>query len=291
VNGAFLVVGVSADQKTLSLYMPYSGIGTIGFSGATLGTGPWTQSIVHCDSSCGIQPNPTMDFSNNASEGWDAHAVTVGANGLSITTRNAPFTDPKGIAHTYTSGHIQTWGGTSGFAQPLGNGWALDFYGQPATGGNFSGIWATYWGLGNDNSWPGTGTGGGELDVAEFNTYYCNMAGFDMNVIGTGGTSGLSYQLPSGSFVGTNHQFTGTNIGRAVTFYVDGGQIKQVSGWQPADPFYPIFDVEYPTGCASGTTFPVTSIAKYVRVYSRVTSGACYTSIPGHGTIPHTGTC
>lgn len=293
VNGAFLVVGVSADQKTLSLYMPYSGIGTIGFSGATLGTGPWTQSIVHCGSSCGIQPNPTMDFSNNASEGWDAHAVTVGAKGLSITTSNAPFTDAKGIAHTYTSGHIQTWGGTSGFAQPLGNGYAIDFYGQPLTSGTPTGLWPTFWALGNDNSWPGSGGTGGEIDVAEFGYEQCTMTQFDISTHGGGATNGNPVLGPSGTYIGTNHQYTAQLLsGGSLSFYLDGTSLASYSGFAPTDPFYPIIDVEYPTPlCTAGATLPATQLTRYVRVYSRVTSGACYTSIPSHGTIPHTGTC
>jgi hypothetical protein len=296
VNGAFLVVGVSADQKTLSLYMPYSGIGTIGFAGATLGTGPWTQSIVHCPGSCGIQSNPTMDFSNNASDGWDAHAVTVGADGLSITTRNAPFTDAKGIVHAYTSGHIQTWSGTSGFAQPLGNGLAMDFYGQPAVSGVASGLWATYWSLGSDNSWPGSGSGGGEIDVAEFaganESPSCSYNTYDMNAFSSAGNIGAP-NSPNGTYVGLNHQFTVTNIGGTLHWYLDSGSSLYTANFPPTDPFYPIIDVEYPSFACNnnGSNLPSTQLTRYVRVYSRVTSGACYTSIPAPGTIPHTGTC
>jgi hypothetical protein len=296
VNGAFLVVGVSADQKTISLYMPYSGLGTIGHSGATLGTGPWTQSIVSCPSNCGIQSNPTMDFSNNGSEGWDAHAVTVDDNGMSITTRNAPFTDVKGIAHTYTSGHIQTWGGTFGFAQPLGNGLAMDFYGQPAVSGAASGLWATYWSLGNDNSWPGTGSGGGEIDVAEFaganESPSCSYNTYDMNAFSSAGNIGAP-NSPTGTYVGVNHQFTMTNIGGRLNWNLDGGSSIYAANFPATDPFYPIIDVEYPSFACNnnGSNLPSTQLTRYVRVYSRVTSGACYTSIPAHGTIPHTGTC
>jgi hypothetical protein len=211
-------------------------------------------------------------------------------NGLSINTKNASFTDAKGIAHAYTSGHIQTWGGTSGFAQPLGNGWAFDFYGQPATGGTYSGLWAAYWALGSDNSWPGTGTGGGELDVAEFAGYSCTATLYDFNTYGAGGRQGLI--SPSGAFVGTDRQFTATNIGGTGTWYLDGSSVGSAGGWGPTDPFFPIVDVEYPSNCGgNGSNLPLTTMARYVRVYSRVTSGACYTSIPARGTIPHTGTC
>jgi hypothetical protein len=184
-----------------------------------------------------------MDFSNNASEGWDAHAVTVGANGLSITTRNAPFTDPKGIAHTYTSGHIQTWGGSSGFAQALGNGLAMDFYGEPATSGATSGLWATYWALGSDNSWPGTGSSGGEIDVAEFaganESPSCSYNTYNINAFSSAGNIG-GPNAPVGIYVGVNHQFTIMNIAGILNWYLDSGSSIYIASFPATDPFYPI---------------------------------------------------
>ena len=258
--------------------------GTIGVSGAALGTGPWVTSIVNsCDTPCS---SPMLVYTNNGSEGWAPENVTLGANGLTITTQNTSYTDANGTAHSYKAGHIQTWNGNAGFAQPLGNGWAFDFYGQPVTGGNFTGAWSAWWALGNDNSWPGTGTGGGELDLAEFASYVCNLTQYDMNTYGSGGIQGLL--SPTGTFVGTNHQFTSTNIGGTVTWYLDGSSIRTASGWKPSDPFYPIIDVEYPSSCGAHAAFPLEQVTRYVRVYSRVTSGACYSSIPGPSTIPHT---
>ena len=290
INTNFVVYSVTDDEHFL-IYMPEAAgvFGTIGVSSASLGTGPWVTSIVYnCNSPC---TNPAMDYTNNASEGWAPENVEVGANGLTITLENTSYTDANGVAHTYKSGHIQTWNGNAGFAQPLGNGVAMDFYGQPATGGNPSGLWSAYWALGNDNSWPGIGTGGGELDVAEFASYSCTESLYDMNTFGAGGTQGLI--SPIGTFVGVNHQFTATNIGGTVTWYLDGSSIRRASGWQPTDPLYPIVDSEYPSACGANATLPLTMTARYVRVYSRVTSGACYSSIPTAASrvVPHVGTC
>jgi hypothetical protein len=290
INTNFAVYSVTDDEHFV-IYMPAArGVfGSLGVSGASLGTGPWVTSIVNsCNSPC---TNPTMVYTNNASEGWAPENVTVGSGGLSILYQNTPYTDANGAAHTYKSGHIQTWNGNAGFAQAAGNGWAMDFYGQPATGGNVSGLWSTYWALGSDNSWPGTGTGGGELDIAEFAGYSCAFSLYDMNTFGAGGTQGLT--SPTRTFVGTNHQFTATNIGGTVTWFLDGSSIRIASGFQPADSFFPIIDTEYPSNCGANATLPATMKTRYVRVYSKVTSGACYSTVPtaASGITPHFGSC
>jgi hypothetical protein len=241
INTNFAVYSVTDDEHFL-IYMPAAAgvFGTIGLFSASLGTGPWVTSIVHsCNSPC---TNPAMDYTNNASEGWAPENVTVGANGLTILTQNKSYTDANGAAHSYKSGHIQTWNGNAGFAQPLGNGVAFDFYGTPVVGNpsSVSGIWSSYWAVGNDNSWPGTGTGGGELDAAEFAGGVCAENQCDMNTYGAGGTYDLV--SPTGTFVGVNHQFTATNIGGTVTWYLDGSSIRTASRWQPTDPLYPIVD-------------------------------------------------
>lgn len=293
INTNFAVYSVTDDQHFV-IYMPASAgvFGTIGVSNASLGTGPWVTSLVNsCSSPC---TNPTMAYANDnpgTTEGWAPENVSVGAGGLSILTQNTSYTDANGTSHAAKSGHIQTWTGNAGFAQALGNGRALDFYGQPATGGAYSGLWAAFWGLGNDNSWPGAGTGGGEIDVAEFAGYSCTASLYDMNTFGAGGVQG--HTSPTATFVGTNHQFTATQIGGTVTWYLDGSVIQTDGGWQPTDPIYPIVDVEYPSSCGAHATLPATTQARYVRVYSRVTSGACYATVPtaASGVIPHTGTC
>jgi hypothetical protein len=292
INTNFAVYSVTDDQHFV-VYMPASAgvFGTIGVSSASLGTGPWVTSIVV---NCSSTPctDPPMAYTNNASEGWAPENVMVDASGVSIITQNIPYTSADGVGHTYKSGHIQTWNGNAGFAQSLGNGYALDFYGTPRSDpGTYGGLWAAFWALGNDNSWPGTGAGGGELDVAEFAGYSCTASLYDMNTFGTGGTQGLI--SPNGTFLGTNHQFTATNIGGTVTYYLDNSSIHTGSGWQPTDPIYPLFDVEYPSNCGAHATLPATAKMRYVRAYSRVTNGACYATIPtaASGVIPHTGTC
>jgi hypothetical protein len=292
INTNFAVYSVTDDEH-FGIYMPApAGVfGAIGVSGASLGTGPWVTSIVNnCDRPCS---NPEMVYTNNASEGWAPENVHITAAGVTITTQNTPYRDADGILHTYKSGHIQTWNGDAGFAQPLGNGYALDFYGTPRSdAGTYTGLWTSYWAVGNDNSWPGSGGGGGELDVAEFAGYSCSASLYNMNLFGGGGSPAPPFVSPNGTYVQTNHQFTTTNIGRTVTWYLDGSQIAQSAGWQPIDPIYPIFDVEYPhPSCGARATLPATALARYVRVYSRVMNGACYKSIPAPGTIPHTGSC
>jgi hypothetical protein len=295
IDTNFAVYSVTDDEHFV-IYMPASAgvFGTIDVSSASLGTGPWVTSLV---ASCSSAPctNPAMVYANDNSgvlEGWAPENVTVGAGGLSILTQNTPYTDPNGVLHTYKTGHVQTWNGNAGFSQALGNGVAFDFYGTPRSdAGTFNGLWPSFWVLGSDNVWPGSGGTGGELDVAEFAAYSCTASLYDMNLFGGGG--GQGFTSPSGTFVQTNHQFTATNVGGTVMWYLDGTQIKQSSGWQPTGPFYPIFDVEYPSNCGAHATLPATAKMRYVRVYSRVTSGACYATIPtgASGVIPHTGTC
>jgi hypothetical protein len=234
------------------------------------------------------QTNPVMAFTNNFAEGWDAAALTVDANGLSIKTTSASFVSPDGVSHSDTSGHVQTWNGNAGFAQAPP--WAMDFYGQPYTvSSGFTGVHVTYWGLGSDNSWPGTGSAGGEMDVAEFAAGNCAETQYDYQTFGAG-ASGFQGST-TGTFAATNHQFTGQNIAGATNFYLDQSALNSFTGWGPTDAFYPIIDVEYPGACGAGATLPITSRAQYTRFYTHVTSNACYSSIPAHGTAPHVGTC
>lgn len=291
INTNFQVYSVTDDQHFL-MHMPGTSAvwGTIGVSGATIGTGPWVASIVaSCSSPCS---NPTMAYTNNASEGWAPENDTVGSSGLLIVTQNTSYTAADGTLRTYKAGHIQTWNGNAGFAQTPG--YALDFYGTPTTSdGANTGIWPTWWSVGNDNSWPGTGSGGGELDQAEFASGYCALTNYDFQGFGNG-RSQTGYQSgPGGTFIGTFHQFTTTNIGGNLTWYMDNSSFYTLSGYAPTDAFYPIIDVEFPSTCPSPqpSALPLTQRTMYARVYSRVTSGACYSSIPAHDTIPHTGTC
>lgn len=297
INTNFAVSSVTDDEHFV-IYMPASAgvFGTIGVSGATIGTGPWVNSIV-VSNSCGSAGclNPTMEYTNNTSEGWAPENVTVGSGGLSIVTQNSTYTSADGVSHSYKSGHIQTWNGNAGFTQALGNGLAFDYDGQPATGGTVTGLWPAYWSVGSDNSWPGTGSGGGEIDVAEFGVHQCAMTQYDVDAFSSStGSSGLSGPplSPSGTFIGTDHQFTMTNIGGSLTWYLDGSSIQTYGSHAATDAPYPIIDVEYPTGCGgTGSNLPLTTTAHYARVYSKVTSNACYASIPSASTIPHIGTC
>jgi hypothetical protein len=301
INTNFQVFSVT-DDKDFLIYMPGTSAvwGTIGVSGATIGTGPWVGSIVA--SAASPQSNPTMEYTNNLTEGWAAENDTVDANGLSILTQNTSYTSADGVSHTYKSGHVQTWNGNAGFAQSLGNGYALDFYGEPLVSGTPTGLWVTFWALGSDNSWPGSSGAGGEIDVAEFGIKQCPMTEYDVNNFGGGALNGTSSPplTSTGTFIGTNHQFTSQVIsGGSISYYLDGsaantndGLNGSYTGWQPTDAIYPLVDVEYPTsGCGAGATLPATARMQYVRVYSKVTSNACYSSIPAHGTVPHTGSC
>jgi hypothetical protein len=291
INTNFQVYSVTDDQHFL-IYMPGTSAvwGTIGVSGATIGTAPWVASIVN--STASPQTNPTMAYTNNYSEGWAPENLSVGASGMQITTQNTAYTSADGVSHTYKSGHIQTWNGNAGFAQSLGNGWAIDFDGQPLASGTPTGIWNTFWALGNDNSWPGSSGTGGENDIAEFGAHQCDFTKYDVANFGGGALNGGFALSSTGTFIGTNHQFTSqvTSAG-AISYYLDGSSIFSYTGWQPTDAFFPIIDVEYASSCGASATLPATTLAVYARVFTKVTSGACYSSIPSSGTIPHTGTC
>jgi hypothetical protein len=297
INNNFQVSSVTDDEH-LVLYMPAAGgvFGSIGVGSATLGTGPWVAALNRsCGSPCNGLPLIYANDNPGVTEGWGPENLSVDANGLSILTQNTAYTDAAGKTHSTKTGHIQTWNGSAGFAQVVGNGIAFDFYGSPRIdSGTYSGLWASFWALGSDNSWPGTGAGGGEIDVAEFAAYSCTASLYSVNTFGAGGVQGITSR--TATYTQNLHQFTATIIGGAVAYYTDGSLIttNPTSGYRPGgtgDGLYPIVDVEYRSSCGANATLPATTRARYVRVYTRVTSGACYSSIPGHTTIPHTGTC
>jgi hypothetical protein len=299
INVNFQVYSVTDDQHFL-IYMPgnASQWGTINVSDAMLGTGPWVASIVFsCNAPCA---NPTMSYANNASEGFAPENDTVGPGGLRIVTQKTPYTSADGVAHTYKSGHVQTWNGNAGFAEPMGGGIAQDFDGQVTTlGGANSGVWNAWWTLGSDNSWPGTGSGGGEVDVAEFQGT-CNLTAYDVNIFDANHVAGFGGNSPSSTFIGTNHQFTSiqTSVPGVVSFYLDnpgGAPFLTTPSFASTDPRYPVIDDEFSANGCSGNaaSLPLIQQTAYVRFYARVASGACYLSIPTATSkvVPHVGAC
>jgi len=271
--------------------MPLSGctVGTV--SGATVSFGPWVSAI---QVSCGSSPCPgNLNYTNNGPDGFDARAFTENSStGLTLTSLRTPFTDPLGTTHTNTTGHIQTWNGSSGFAVPRP--FTIDWAGQ-AAGGNpssVSGYWPAYWALGNDNVWPGSGGTGGELDIAEFGSVNCSFSLYDGDTYGGGATVGSPVLSPSGTYIGVTHQYTLQLLSNGnLTWYLDGSSFASASGYVPNRPFYPMVDAEVSSACSTTFSFPITTIARAVRVYQPVSSNACYSTVPAYTTAAARGPC
>jgi hypothetical protein len=117
-----------------------------------------------------------------------------------------------------------------------------------------------------------------------------------------------SWQLSGTTFDQAYHQFgIDYSPGVSAQFYGDGvllGSTPYSAGFIPPNlsygisPMYPVSNVAIGDAYSGGNPTSATwtngnnifSI-KYIRIYKKVTSGACYSSIPAPGTIPHAGTC
>lgn len=296
VNNQTFTVDTWTDPQHFTLWMPLSGCTMGTLAGAVASFGPWVPAI---QNSCASTPCPgNLIYFNNGSEGFDSRTLTENGTQLSITTTQPAggYIDPLGTSHTYASGHIQTWNGSSGSAFALGNGVLFDFDGQPGQGkttGTISGMWDTYWTLGDSNIWNAS-SGGGEIDAAEFGpNSNCTFQSYDMATHAVSSPVGPG-NAPAQNYLAAFHQFSSDLVSTSsLTWYLD----KTTTAFGPfgfnnTTPQYPIIDAEVGgNGCAINATFPNVMAAKYARVYQHVTSNACYASLPAAGTLPFRGPC
>jgi hypothetical protein len=295
VNGTFLVVGVP-DSTHIDLYMPYSGIAATMGGTITVGSGPWVTALVTSNGSSGL---PLLGSNDNTgeSEGWDPHNCSVVGKNLfqiNITTTGTRYLNTSGATtanyippssmqvsgngYTATMCHIQTWNGASGFTA------SQEFYfdddAEEPSGTPHAAIWT----LSSNNAWPP------EIDYPDW--YGSGFANY-FPATGSEYSTGMSFSQSS------YYQYSIDVSGSTITWYEtpQGGSTTQAAttslySGDSGKSFYPIVDVTKDnagTSPTDGSSMPV----KFIRVYSKVASGACYSSIPtaASGTTPHTGSC
>jgi hypothetical protein len=282
VNGTFVVAGVP-DSTHITLYMPYSGIAATMGGTITVGSGPWTPALTNgCSSGTWPSCQPANHFlaqnDNGDTESYDPHGCTVSGSILQLNLRTTNIYVPPAPMQIYSSWtsstcHLQTWPGSQfGFAFGQPEELYMDSYAQFPTSGD-----DTLWALSTSNIW----NGGPEIDWPE--CFGGGSGNCDIRAIPNPGT-GIAGS--SSSYV----QYGVDISSSTVTYYKNGSQSYQERNPFPGTTWYPIVDVAAdPSGgnVINGTAM----LVHYMRVYKKVASGACYTSIPAHGTIPHTGTC
>jgi hypothetical protein len=276
VNGTFLVAGVP-DSTHINLYMPYSGIAATMGGTITVGSGPWVAAL---NTTCSPGPCtglPLLASNDNPgeSESFDPHACTVSGGIFSINLRNTnvyrPPTEMQVAGNPYTSSmcHIQTWNGSSGFSQT--EELFFDTYDKLPTGSPHTAVWT----LATSNVW--SQNNGPEIDWPE-----CYGSCFD-HIIGN-----IDSGSSSSSSSYTQH---GVDISSSfVKFYTGGGLSNSGTNVASGTSWYPIVDVAVDNS-GSSPVYPSAYSLDYIRVYKKVTSNACYTSIPSPSTVPHVGTC
>jgi hypothetical protein len=286
VNGTFIITTVT-DSQHFTVYMPGTSAqyGTLGVGSATIGTGPWYTLL-----SNNTTPGSFSNF-NGDQEGYNPHNCSVSGGNLVITGDNVGWTDPNGVHYIYDSCHIQAYNGTMGWGQ--NQELYIDYNAQVAGGGGHGqGLHQTLWAMS-----PVPWDDGPEEDVAEWfgrtdsattTVQYSTWPGSG----GSADSSGQTYGFDTG--LSFNTYGLDLSLSSAI-FNINGSQqAKYTSGIPPSVAWFPILDMAIGDDQAvpdANTTFPTTMLVDYARVYKKVATGACYTTIPGASTIPHTGTC
>jgi hypothetical protein len=287
VNGTFQVAAVAGSGPyQISLYMPYSGIDAALGGTIMVGSGPWTLALTNgCSSgtwpSCQSGNHFLAQNDNNDTESYDPHACTVNGGLLSINTRTTNLYVPPASMSVYgrqtsSSCHIQSWPASQfGFAFAQTEELYYDTYAKFPNSGD-----DTIWLLSAANIW----NNGPEIDAPE--CFGGGNGNCDDRAIGNSGNG--SPRPGTSAFM----QFGVDVSAFTVTYFQNGRQVNSESNPSPGTMWYPIIDV---AGDPSGGNLINGDVMQidYVRIYKKVTSGACYTSIPtaASGTVPHTGTC
>ena len=278
-NGVFMVAAVP-NSTTINIYQPagaYPNIDATMSGAITVGSGPWTGALINGNGSSWAF---AAQNDNGDTESFDPHACVESGGNLLLNMRTTNvFVPPSSMliagtgAPTSSTCMVQSWPGQQqGFAFGQPEELYIDYNAQFPTSGD-----EALWALSASNNWPPEadlpecfGGGNGNCDVRAY-------------------PSGMSVGSPrpgTTSFV----QFGADISSSTITFYQAGIQQgpPQTNG-APGTTWYPIITISAdPSG---GPISAGTMYVDYVRVYKKVTSGACYSSIPAPGTIPHTGTC
>jgi hypothetical protein len=308
VNGAFLVANVSGTGPyTINLYMPYSGITSIGLgSGTIVGSGPWAMAITNtCSSPPSNWPTscvpagraPMIASNDNSGEAvwWDPHQCTVSGGIMLMTasTTGSRYLNSSGAATAnyippasmqiispppQTACTLQTWPTfQQGFAFAQAEEVFFDYYVQyPAT------AQPTAWHLGNLNYW----NSGPEMDIPE-----CFGGGEGNCDIWHNGTTTNINRIGDTSFVELSDDVSSSRI---TTYQGGWGGTVLYSGTNPFPGTVWYFGLQWEvTGSSNNMTDGDKYQAHYLRAYHKVASNACYTTPPtaASGIVPHLGSC
>lgn len=234
----------------------------------------------------GSQPDPSKWTIMEDGSGFGNHEVEYYTrkpenihleNGnLVITARKESYTGKDGVSRDYTSGRLET---AKHFEQQYGR---FEARIKLPKG---QGIWPAFWMLGNDvhsKGWPACG----EIDIVE------NVGFEPSKVHGTlhgpkySGSQAVTagYTLPDQArFSDAFHVFAVEWEPKAIRFYVDDQlyatqtpqSIPAGSRWVFDHPFFILLNVavggDWPGYPDATTTFPVSMLVDYVRVYQRKT--------------------
>lgn len=214
-------------------------------------------------------------FGNHELEYYTARSSNVHQEKghLVITARKETYIGRDGVSRDYTSSRIETHGK---FQQKYGR---IEARIKLPNG---QGIWPAFWMLGSDYKsagWPACG----EIDIME-------NVGFEPSIIhgslhgpGYSGNNPLtgSFTLPNGARLSDDfHVFAVEWAPRAIRFYMDDilyetqtiDSIPITKHWAFDHPFFILLNVavggDWPGSPDRTTTFPVSMLVDYVRVYT-----------------------
>jgi beta-glucanase (GH16 family) len=137
-----------------------------------------------------------------------------------------------------------------------------------------SGIWPSFWALGDNFASAGWPTAG-QMDI--MTSTDGTAAAVSAGLIGPGLNAWSGDTLPAGTFAGGYHTFAADWYPDHVSFYVDGHlygtqyRIKDGAGWVFDHPFFLILNLAVggtqPGAPTAATTFPQQMLVDWVRVY------------------------
>jgi hypothetical protein len=331
VNGNFLVQAVTDSQHfTLWMPLnpgattPGGVMGTIGTGSALLGTGLWNTTLSNtptsssCTTATPCSPLPMAFHNDDQDKEYynPQNCVVTGGVLQMIATNDGPYKDPQG--NTSSAGQPYSWGACHISTGPGGKFFAQagevfeDSYQKMPHG---PGLHVNQMELlGSNNNWYCGGyiaaegfttdsTGGSNLVHLTTNG---SGSSSNTNCLSAGNNS-YTVSWSAFNFDAGFHQL-GIDYNPAVStqFYGDTtllGSTVYANGFMPPNlaygisPMYIVSNVainDAYAGAPNSTTFAGTNgifYIDYIRLYKKVASGACYSAIPAHGTIPHTGNC
>jgi beta-glucanase (GH16 family) len=240
----------------------------------------WSDEFNETD---GSAPDPTKWKIETGGNGWGnqeleyytsrSQNLHVRNGNLEMVALKEDYTGPDGVTRNYTSARLNTSGK---FDQAYGRFEARIRipYGQ--------GVWPAFWMLGNDMNtvdWPGCG----EIDIMENIGREPAIVHGTIHGPGYSGGEGIGspYSLASGRFADDYHVFAVEWEPNQIRFYVDDhlygtrtpAEVPSGTKWVYNHPFFLILDLAigggWPGNPDASTTFPLTMLVDYVRVYRR----------------------